>query len=137
MWDAAWRGLMASPYTGTGVGTYRDVYGLFATGFIPYVVDRAHNDILEFAMGAGLPAALAWYAAFLFLAVLCARGVLKRHRRRIYALTAVGAIVLVAFHSLFDFSLQMPAVSVLFAAVLGVGLGQCMPSRGDAARGSS
>jgi hypothetical protein len=137
MWNAAYAGLLARPYTGTGLGTYRDVYSLYANSFIPYVVDRAHNDLLEFPMGVGLPAAGAWYLAFLILAIQCARGVLRRHRRRIYAMTAVGATVLVTVHSLFDFSLQMPAVAVLFAAILGVGLGQCMPTRADTAKGTS
>ena len=45
------------------------------------------------------------------------------------ALTAVGASLLVAFHSLFDFSLQMPAVALLFAIILGIGVGQARTTR--------
>jgi hypothetical protein len=128
LWSAAYAGLMARPYTGTGLGTYHDVYSLYANSFSPYVVDRAHNDLLEFPMGVGMPAAIAWYLAFVMLTIQCARGVLTRHRRRIYSMTAVGASVLVAFHSFFDFSLQIPAVSVYFAAILGIGIGQSTPS---------
>jgi hypothetical protein len=48
-------------------------------------------------------------------------------------MTAVGATVLVGFHSIFDFSLQMPAVSVLYAVILGIGIGQSQPSRDSTA----
>jgi O-antigen ligase len=133
MWGAAMRALADHPWTGTGLGTYADAYHLYADSFVPYVVDRAHNDYLEFAMGVGIPAAAAWLLAFCILAVQCARGALRRHRRRIYAMTAVGATVLVGFHSMFDFSLQMPAVSVLSAIVMGVGIAQSQLTRDGSA----
>ena len=129
MWDAAVRAIADHPYMGTGLGTYPDVFNLYAKSFVPYVVDRAHNDYLEFAMGVGIPAAVLWDLALLILVAQCVSGVLKRHRRRSYAMTAVGASLLVGFHSLFDFSLQMPAVAVLYAVLLGIGLGQSQPTR--------
>ena len=129
MWDAAARAIADHPYAGTGLGTYPDVFSLYAKSFVPYVVDRAHNDYLEFAMGVGVPAAVAWITALLIIAVQCVLGVLKRHRRRSYAMTATGATILVGFHSIFDFSLQMPAVAVLFAVILGIGIGQSQPTR--------
>jgi O-antigen ligase len=129
MWDAAARAIADHPLLGTGLGTYPDIFNLYAKSFVPYVVDRAHNDYLEFAMGAGLPAATLWITALLIITAQCVSGVLKRHRRRGYALTAVGATLLVGFHSIFDFSLQMPAVAVLYAAILGIGIGQSQPTR--------
>ena len=132
MWDVAVRAIADHPVFGTGLGTYPDVYNLYAKSFVPYVVDRAHNDWLEFTMGVGIPAAALWTLALLIIVVQCVMGVLRRHRRRSYALTAVGASVLVAFHSLFDFSLQMPAVAVLFAVILGIGIGQAQTTRESA-----
>jgi len=132
MWDAAVRAITDHPYLGTGLGTYPDVFSLYARSFVPYVVDRAHNDYLEFTMGVGIPAAIAWLIALLILVVQCVLGVLRRHRRRSYAITAVGATLLVGFHSLFDFSLQMPAVAVLYATLLGIGLGQSQTTRDSA-----
>jgi O-antigen ligase len=132
MWNAALRAIADHPWMGTGLGTYRDAYYLYTDRFVPYVVDRAHNDYLEFALGAGIPAAAIWIAAIAMLAGICARGALRRHRRQIYALGAVGATVLVGFHSLFDFSLQMPAVSAFYAAMLGIGIGQSQSSRAAA-----
>jgi O-antigen ligase len=56
MWDAATHAIADHPYTGTGLGTYPDIFNLYSKSFVPYVVDRAHNDYLEFAMGVGIPA---------------------------------------------------------------------------------
>jgi O-antigen ligase len=132
MWDAATRAIADHPWLGTGLGTYPDIFNLYAQTFVPYVVDRAHNDWLEFALGVGIPAAALWTLAMLIIVAQCVSGVLKRHRRRSYALAAVGASALVAFHSLFDFSLQMPAVAVLFAVILGIGVGQAQTTRESA-----
>jgi O-antigen ligase len=131
MWGAAIRALSDHPLLGTGLGTYGDVYNLYADSFVPYIVDRAHNDYLEFTMGVGIPAALIWYAALVLLTAQCVAGALTRHRRRIYAMTAVGSTVLVGIHSMFDFSLQMPAVSILYAVILGVGVAQSQSVRAD------
>ena len=132
MWDAAIRAIADHPYLGTGLGTYPSVFSLYARSFVPYIVDRAHNDYLEFTMGVGIPAAIAWLSALLILVVQCVLGVLRRHRRRGYAIVALGATLLVGFHSLFDFSLQMPAVAVLYATLLGIGLGQSQTTRESA-----
>ena len=128
MWSAALQAIAAHPYAGSGLGTFRDVYPLFADRFIPFIVNRVHSDYLELALGLGIPAAAAWVAALLFLVGRCVAGVVQRHRRRMYAAAAIGAAAVVGVHSLIDFSLQMPAVSLLFATVLGIGVAQSMPS---------
>lgn len=124
MWAAAEQAIRDHPLTGIGLGAYHDAYLLYSDQFAPYVVDRAHNDYLELSAGLGLPAAIAWVLALAWLGYQCARGVLTRHRRRIYAVTAFAALVLVGVHSIFDFSLQIPAVSVIFATILGIGVAQ-------------
>lgn len=131
MWEAAEQAVREHPLTGIGLGAYHDAYYLYADEFAPYIVDRAHNDFLELAAGAGLPAAIAWVFAFAILVYQCASGALRRHRRRIYPVTAVAAAALVGAHSIFDFSLQIPADSVIFAVIMGIGLAQ---SVSDSAR---
>jgi len=128
MWGVAIRAISDHPMMGTGLGTYEDAYPMYANRFVPYVVDRVHNDYLEFCLGVGIPAAIAWLVGLLALAYQCVYGALTRNRRRMYSITALGALSLVGFHSLFDFSLQMPAVSVLFSIIIGVGLGQARSS---------
>jgi hypothetical protein len=81
------------------------------------------------AAGWGLPAALLWWSSLLWLMGICARGILTRRRNRLYPLVAMGAGILVGIHANFDFSLQMPAVALTFAAILGVGVAQAFPTR--------
>ena len=129
MWTAAEHAISDHPYTGIGLGAYHDAYYLYADRFVPYVIDRAHNDYLELAAGIGLPAAISWVLALGYIAFKCARGALMRHRNRAYPVTAVAVTALVGIHSIFDFSLQIPAVSVIFATIVGIGLGQSESSR--------
>jgi O-antigen ligase len=124
LWADAEHAIADHALMGTGLGTFRDAYSLYAQEFEPYIVDKVHNDYLEMALGLGIPAAIAWLAALGWLLAVCIRGVFRRRRRKVYALAAVSATMLVAFHSLFDFSLQIPAVSILFATVMAVGLAQ-------------
>jgi O-antigen ligase len=130
MWDAAMRAIGDHPLLGNGLGTFADSYALYADRFEPYVVDRVHEDYLELALGLGIPMAALWIAAMGALVWQCARGALRRRRRRLYSLAAVAAAVIVGLHSLVDFSLQMPAVSLVFAVLMGIGLAQ---SEGTAA----
>lgn len=128
LWSAAQRMISDSWALGLGLGTFQDAYPLYATHALPFFMDKAHNDYLEFAAGLGLPAAFAWWMAWAILAWRCLRGVHNRKRDRHFALLAFGASVLVAVHSAFDFSLQMPAVTVLYATMLGLGLAQSLPT---------
>jgi O-antigen ligase len=138
LWDAALKMVQHAPYTGWGLGTYQLVYPLYATASMHFFMDKAHNDFLEFMAGFGLPAAILWWGSLVWLALLCARGIFLRRRHRVLPATALGASILVAIHSIFDFSLQMPAIALLYAAILGVGVAQAFPATQNlAARNSA
>jgi O-antigen ligase len=124
LWSAAEHAIADHPLLGNGLGTFKETYYLYADRFEPFVVDRVHNDYLELALGLGIPMAASFVLGIALLVLLCVMGVVRRQRRRTYPLAAVGAGVLVGLHSVVDFSLQMPAVALLFASILGVGLGQ-------------
>jgi O-antigen ligase len=129
LWDAARRMIHDAPLTGLGLGTYQAAYPHYARAAVPFVIDKAHNDYLELVAGWGLPAALCWWAALLWLAGLCMRGIFARRRNRVFPLLALGAVILVGIHAIFDFSLQIPAVAATFAAILGLGVAQAFPTR--------
>jgi O-antigen ligase len=129
LWDASRRMIADSPWLGLGLGTFQDAYPLYAVKVLPFVMDKAHCDYLEFAAGLGLPAAIVWWLAIAWLAVMCAVAALYRRRNAVFALLAASATVLVAVHSAVDFSLQLPAVAVLYAIILGAGVGQSQRTR--------
>lgn len=129
LWNAAWRMIEGAPYLGLGLGTFENAYPLYAKDVWPYIMDKAHSDYLELAAGWGLPAAILWWSSILWLVGLCLRGIFIRRRNRQYAIFAVGASVLVGFHSAFDFPLQIPAIAFTFATILGLGVAQSFSTR--------
>jgi O-antigen ligase len=118
--------------SGTGLGSFPDIFPLYQPLSIPGLVDLAHNDYLENLLELGVPAALMLFATVLYLAGRCVLGVFRRRRDMIYPCAGVAATILIGVHSIFDFSMQIPAVAVTFAVILGVGVAQSVNSR-DAA----
>jgi O-antigen ligase len=123
-WAAAMRMIEVFPWTGLGLGTFEDSYPMFAQKMLPFVIDKAHCDYLEFAAGVGLPAALCWWVGVIWLALLNLQGCIRRRRGAFFCFAGFGAAILVAAHSTVDFSLQLPAVALVFSVLLGVGGGQ-------------
>lgn len=121
--------IATAPWTGTGYGTYREVFSAYRPETLPSHIywDKAHHVYLENALELGIPATLALNLAILLLAAECLRGLWRRRRDRTAPAIGVAATVLVGLHSFFDFSLQMPAVSVLYAFMMGVAVGQSWP----------
>jgi hypothetical protein len=112
----------ARPLTGYGAGSFQGVFEAVNTGELyrqGYSIDKAHNTYLELALEAGIPAAAALVLSAFSFAALCGLALLRRKAVR-FALAGIGASVLVGAHALVDFSLQMPAVAITYAALLGV-----------------
>lgn len=130
LWNDALQMIHHAPLAGWGLGTYQSVYPLFSTTTMPFIIDKAHNDYLELAAGWGLPASILWWSALLWLAAICLRGLSARRQMRVYPALGVGATILVGIHSIFDFSLQMPAIALTYAAILGIGVAQAFPTKG-------
>ena len=65
------------------------------------------------------------------LAWICLAGVNRRHRDWVYPATGVAASVLVGLHATVDFSLQIPAVAILYAGIMGLACAQSYSSVGD------
>ncbi|WP_421866565.1 O-antigen ligase family protein [Parvibaculum sp.] len=118
----------SAPWTGTGFGTYREVFVAYRPEELSSTVlwDKAHQVYLENALELGIPAALCLNLSILLLAVEALRGLWRRRDRTAPAI-GVAATVLVAVHSLFDFSLQMPAVAAFYAFILGIAVAGAWP----------
>ena len=124
--------IKTSPWTGIGLGTFQDVFPAYRTGDLSSrgLWDKAHNTYLENALELGIPAALALHLA-IGLGLLAAAGNLRsRGDRRRLAILGLSATLLVGLHAMVDFSLQMPAIALLYAALLG--LSAASPVRGPA-----
>jgi O-antigen ligase len=113
-----------APLLGLGFGAFERYFPFFDDGKFAGTVDKAHNDYLETVADLGVPAGLLFIAAPLILALQCAAGVVRRRRDRMFPAMGLAASVLVGAHALVDFALQIPAIAVTYAAILGVGSAQ-------------
>lgn len=122
-------GIGDSPLYGFGYGTFADSFRLYRDEALEGFFDKTHNTYLENLFELGWLAALALFACVGWAALICLRGVRTRGRDWVYPATGVAATVLVGSHALVDFSLQIPATAVTFAALLGAAVAQSYSSR--------
>ncbi len=118
-------------WIGSGLGTFQDVFPAYRLEIAAgrQVWDKAHNDYLELILGLGIPASMLVLAGLSGLVWKAISGFFNRRRNAHFAAIAVASAVLVALHSLVDFSLQMQANALAFALFTGLGLGQSVSSR--------
>jgi len=128
--SGTWRAIGDHFLTGTGFGTFQFVYAPYQPPSVGLFVDLAHNDYLENILELGVPAAAVLYGMLLLLVWRCLRGVLRRRRDAIFPCAALGASALVGSHAAVDFSMQMPAVAVTYAVMIGLGVAQSESSNG-------
>ena len=128
LWQNCLELIRERPLAGHGYGTFEQLFLLTRDARFERVWHTAHNTYLEHAVELGLPASAALYGGLFLLVAHCVRGVVRRRRDQAFPIAAVGATVLVATHALVDFSLQIPAIAVTYAAVLGIGCAQAIPS---------
>ncbi|MFA7637785.1 MAG: O-antigen ligase family protein [Parvibaculum sp.] len=127
--------IKTAPLTGTGFGTYEQAIEPYRANDpnIFALWEKAHNTYLENALELGLPAAFALNLAILLLARTAFQGVRARRRYKGFPALGVAATLLVGLHALVDFSLQIPAVAVLYAFIMGLAIAQSAPSSGKPA----
>lgn len=128
IWQVSARLVAERPWTGHGYGNYEPAFATARDERFTLQVDKAHQTYLEHLVELGVPATVLLYLGPVLLLCYCCRGLFVRRRNLAFPLAALVAGVLVGLHALVDFSLQIPAVAVTFAALLGIGVAQAMPS---------
>jgi len=111
-----------------GHGTFEDAIRAHSRADYPFAVNAAHNVYLESAMELGIPAAALLCASILLAGRVCATGAAGASRSWPYSAAGASAVALAALHSLFDFSMQAPAVAVTFAAIVGAACARSLHS---------
>jgi len=117
------------PLTGIGYGAFAQAYPVYRSDDVLHVRFFAENTYLEMIFELGIPIALVWFATLGALARRCFTGALQRQRHKVFPMAAAAVSVLAAAHAMLDFSLQITAVALLFAAIIGTGVAQSWPTR--------
>jgi O-antigen ligase len=106
---------------GSGIGTFREVYGLYEDrdGINRTYVNHAHDDYLEIALETGIPG-LAVLALFLVWWAAAAWKVWRFGDAGPYARAASIASAAILVHRIVDYPLRTAAVAAIFAMCLGL-----------------
>jgi O-antigen ligase len=123
VYQSTWRAIETNLWHGTGLGTFQDIlpsYRLPACKLYGYW-DAAHNFFLEGWLGFGGVFLVCTTLAYYKLLQTFMHGLRERRRLRFVPLASLCLVVIVTLHSLVDFSMQIPGVSVTVAATLGAG----------------
>jgi hypothetical protein len=116
--------LAASPWTGTGAGTFATLIPIYRDADDVVAEYSAPNVATKIAVEAGRPAV--W--AVLFIAIAAAavlfRGALRRRRDSFYSAAGAGCVVTLVLLSFTDAGMLQTPTSVVASAVLGLAFGQ-------------
>lgn len=125
------RSILNAPLLGFGYGTFVDVFPMYRDRSISVdgIWGQAHNTYLEIFQGLGLIFGSLLVASVALLVLRCVTGSQRRQSNMMVPRVAASAACLVGIHSLVDFSLQIQAVALTFAAILGAGVAQSESSR--------
>jgi O-antigen ligase len=105
--------------TGSGPGSFANLFPLYAPPSVRSMYDHAHNDYLEFFLETGLLGAvlLLTFAALMIYTVVKNQ---LRGRNSILRAAAISSAFTMTVHSLFDFNLHILSNMLMFACVLGM-----------------
>ncbi|EDM67447.1 hypothetical protein PE36_00439 [Moritella sp. PE36] len=112
------------PIFGSGGGSFYSSFPRYHPEVYSGFYDHAHNDYIQFAVELGLPITLMLGGMMLYCLLLSVR-TMKTRRTPLFQGIAFGsciAILHMLLHSTVDFSLQSPAIAVMFVSILSLSL---------------
>jgi tetratricopeptide (TPR) repeat protein len=122
IWKDSWNIIRDFPLTGTGFGTYINIYPSYRTIAGEGIADHAHNDYIELFTNGGAVSVLLllWFAAVVIIRSYHA----FQRRRDPYSLFlysgSLAGIFSILLHSITDFNLQIGANGLFMFVLLGM-----------------
>lgn len=122
MWLDSLQIIKDFPLTGTGFGTFIDIYPKYASIKEELIIEHAHNDYIELLTNGGIIAFLLW-GWFIFAVILKSyKSFIQRHDSfSIYLyLGSVAGCIYILLHSFADFNLQIGSNGLYFFFLMGL-----------------
>lgn len=116
-----------NPLLGTGGGTFEEAFKAYKNDDVRlshHSWDKTHNVYLELAMESGVIATGLMVILFAIIFYRNISALFTRIRRQSFPLVSASCLILVASHSLVDFSMQIPGFTVSFLLIAGMGWAQ-------------
>jgi O-antigen ligase len=125
------RSILDDPFLGHGNGTFADVFPMYRDRSVSVYGKwkQAHDTYLEIFQGLGLVFGLMLLISVLLLVLRCVKRSMTGRENTTVPRVAAAAAVLVGVNALVDFSLQIQAVALTFAAILRAGVAQAESGR--------
>jgi O-antigen ligase len=120
------RSIFDTPLLGYGYGTFADIFPMYRDRSVSVygTWEQAHDTYLEIFQGLGLVVGSMFLMSVILLVWRCIKSAtISRVSSTVLGFAATAAM-LVGVHALVDFSLQIQAVALTFAAILGAGVAQ-------------
>lgn len=110
------------PLTGTGAGSFEQIYPFYQSFISKSIIGHAHNDFMELYSDFGmLGVMIAFFFLFKVLTYIFKN--LKKRKEKYVIYTACGGLAglfAVFIHSIVDFNFQIPGNAYIFFLILGV-----------------
>jgi O-antigen ligase len=119
VWSATLNAFKDFYLTGSGLGTFINVFLFYSPEAITSIYDHAHNDYLEFILETGITGTVL-LLLFLFFFVSSIVGGRWAGRTGIFKISMLSSITTIAIHSIFDFNLHIPSNALMLSAVFGM-----------------
>lgn len=104
---------------GTGIARFREVFDLVRPEKIQNPAQRAHNEYLELLLAGGIIALALCLAAFAYINYAIWKRLRHKQQAGVYCVFLLSINSLFLLHSVVDFPLHIPALSMLYALLLG------------------
>jgi O-antigen ligase len=128
LYAEAFKAIGDRPILGHGAGTYSSIQPLYHSPSTPSGViwDNLHSTVLEAIVTLGIPMVLfaTMMLAYIFSRLARTWWNTPEEATCLLAVLALGPAIL--FHSLTDFSLEMQAIAIYAACLVGLGVGEMM-----------
>ena len=112
------------PVFGMGGGSFYSSFSQYQTEPYSGFYDHAHNDYIQFAVELGLPIVFLLGSMVLYCLFISLKTIVKR-KTPLYQGASFGcavAIIHMLLHATVDFSLQSPAIALLFISILSLSI---------------
>jgi O-antigen ligase len=121
--------ILDRPFVGYGLGVFEETFRMYRDADVTYLYTRAHNDYLELALTAGLPATALFVMSLGMLVGEMVIAIRKAGQLRGVILGSFCIVAFLSIHALVDFPFQLFAITLSSVIWLGIGVSASLLSK--------
>lgn len=128
----------ARPLLGHGAGAYQFTEPLFHSDAVTMnlIWNRAHNSYLEAAVDLGVPFTLLWLVGFAVVCFMVWRSMRAAKEFKPASAVFLALVITEGLHAWVDFSMQIQAIAIYAACIMGLAIGETLKSAKNGSNGN-